>query len=156
MFDDLSDRLPRALRANTAMHREALQIAGAGLRPTLDSGAGAAEPGGRSPMRPGVLSVAMPRIVEDRRTRLTGFARLLESLGYRQVLNRGYAVVRNAAGAAVTSAAALNAGDALDIEFRDGHAPALVTSEGAVSAAPSAKPKKPKSGPAKTDQGSLF
>ena len=55
---------------------------------------------------------------------------------------------------------ALNAGDALDIEFRDGHTPALVTSEGAVSASPAQKPapkpKKPKPGPAKSGQGSLF
>lgn len=159
MFDDLSERLPRALRANTSMHREALQLAGAGLRPSL------IQERVRRNERPLAdaarrLSVAIPRIVEERSTRLGSLTRLLESLGYRQVLNRGYAVVRDAAGAAVTSAGALDAGDALDIEFRDGHTPALVTSEGAVSpgtaqeSAP--KAKKPKPGPAKNDQGSLF
>ncbi len=155
MFDDLSDRLPRALRANTGMHRERLQIAGAGLRPSLIQER-VRRPEGPLAELGRRLGVSVPKIMADRETRLAGLSRLLESLGYRQVLKRGYAVVRDAGGGTVTSAGRLKSGDALDIEFRDGHTPALVTSEGSVSADPAPRPKKSKRSPEKSGQGSLF
>jgi exodeoxyribonuclease VII large subunit len=156
MFDDLSERLPRALRANTALHRERLRIAAAGLRPLLVQ-----ERLRRHEAALGDLTrrlvVTLPKILEQGSTRLSGLARLLESLGYRQVLNRGYAVVRDPAGLAVTSAGTVRAGDALDIEFRDGRVPA-VAGQGPRLIKP--KRKSVKDGPAKDegggDQGSLF
>lgn len=39
----------------------------------------------------------------------------------RKRLGRGFAIVRNGAGKPVTSQAGVRSGDALDIEFRDGH-----------------------------------
>jgi exodeoxyribonuclease VII large subunit len=52
--------------------------------------------------------------------RLASCGALLESLSYRAVLQRGYAVVRDAAGAPITSAADTAAGQAVWIEFREG------------------------------------
>ncbi|MBP0574702.1 hypothetical protein J8J27_28740, partial [Mycobacterium tuberculosis] len=54
-----------------------------------------------------------------RRTRLGGLGQLLATLSYRSVLQRGYALVRDAAGRPLRSAA-VPAGTALAIEFHDG------------------------------------
>jgi exodeoxyribonuclease VII large subunit len=85
------------------------------------------------------------------RDRLSRAARLLETLGYRATLARGYAVVRAAAdGATLTGAAAVTPGLALEIEFADGRAAAT----GATGAGePAAKPRRPRRAAA---QGSLF
>lgn len=88
-----------------------------------------------------------------RRDRLASLDRLRETLGYRETLRRGYAVVRGD-GEVVTTTAAAEAAGALEIEFHDGR---VTTSAGeAKSAAPvkPATPKKPKGPPA--GQGSLF
>ena len=60
------------------------------------------------------------RETAERRARIDGLDRVLQSLGYKSVLARGYAVVRDANGRAVTDAAAIGFGDALAIELRDG------------------------------------
>ena len=57
----------------------------------------------------------------DRRTRQVGAqASLLASLGYRSVLARGYALVRDEAGRPVMQASAVAAGQGLALEFADG------------------------------------
>jgi exodeoxyribonuclease VII large subunit len=53
--------------------------------------------------------------------------RLFDSLNYKRVLDRGFAVVRNAKGQAVTHAAKISTGDGLDIEFSDAHVAATAT-----------------------------
>ena len=68
------------------------------------------------------LASQLDRVVGDRmatpaRT-LTGLAMLLESLSYRSVLERGYAVVRSG-GMPVTRATGIDDGDRLAIEFAD-------------------------------------
>jgi exodeoxyribonuclease VII large subunit len=155
MFDELSERLPRALRANTALHRERLRIAVAGLRPALILERLRRQEGPLAELARR-LQLAVPRVLQDHATKLAGLARLMDSLGYRQVLQRGYAVVRDGAGAAVTAAGALHAGEAIDIEFRDGHAHAAVTA----GSPPEPRLRKPKRGTGqggtKGDQGSLF
>ena len=55
------------------------------------------------------------------RARLDGQAKLLQSLGYHNVLARGFALVRDADGAMVRRASEVTGGAALDIEFADGH-----------------------------------
>jgi len=91
---------------------------------------------------------------ERRERQLHEAARLLSSMSYRNVLNRGYAVVRDASDAAVDRAAALSAGDVLSLEFADGRI--------AATAGDSDRPKRrpaPKKVPAEKsskDQGSLF
>ena len=83
------------------------------------------------------------------RERLEGLGFLLESLSYERVLGRGFALVRDTVGHAVTSAAGIAPGAALEIEFADGRLRA--TAEGGSGAAPARK--KPE---AKKGQGSLF
>lgn len=89
---------------------------------------------------------------------------LLESLSFRRVLDRGYAVVRDTDGNAVMMAATLQAGDSVLVEFSDGRVGADVTDTD-VTPEPAKKPsprkpktKTPATGKAKTDrrQGSLL
>ncbi len=58
--------------------------------------------------------------VAARRRHLDGCAKLLASLGYRGVLKRGYALVRDAEGRTLRSAAAIISGQQLSIELADG------------------------------------
>ncbi len=53
------------------------------------------------------------------RARLDGVSKLLESLSYKNVLSRGYALVRDADGQPLRSAHGIQPGDALTIEFGD-------------------------------------
>ncbi len=57
--------------------------------------------------------------IERCRARIGSLGALLGSLGYRSVLERGYALVRSGDGHAVGRAAAVEAGQWLDVEFAD-------------------------------------
>ncbi|MBD1546164.1 exodeoxyribonuclease VII large subunit [Roseibium aggregatum] len=89
------------------------------------------------------------------RDRLDALEKLLKSLSYKDVLARGYALVRDDKGQPVRSAAAVSSGDALSIELADGTIDAVATSG---SAGPAKKAKRPASTESKkpTSQGSLF
>ena len=67
---------------------------------------------------------------ERQKQRLGTLSSLLDTLGYRQVLNRGFALVRNAAGAPVRAAAHLENGSSLEIEFADGRISAIARDGG--------------------------
>jgi exodeoxyribonuclease VII large subunit len=88
------------------------------------------------------------RPMRDAQQRLTALADLLESLSFRRVLERGYAVVRDTEGRPVTVAASLSAGDAVSVEFSDGAVGAEVTGES--KALP--PPKPPKKAKSKSDK----
>jgi len=89
----------------------------------------------------------------ERRLRQIGEAtRLLSSLSYRNVLMRGYAVVRDARDAVVDRAALLSAGEAISLEFADGRVDAVT---GGGKAKQRTAPKTPKA-KKPSDQGSLF
>lgn len=89
--------------------------------------------------------------------------RVLQSLSYKNVLKRGYAVVRDENDQPLTRAEAIAAGAAITLEFTDGRV-AAVAGEGGdmpgtppAAAPPAAKKKAAKSSSAqKPDQGSLF
>ncbi len=95
------------------------------------------------------LRHAASRFLAHERHRLEACGGRLETYGQAlsDTLARGFALIRDAAGTIVDSAAALASGDALTIEFHDGKLAATV--DGARRAAP--KPKKPA-----PDQGSLL
>ncbi len=82
------------------------------------------------------------RHVRDAQGRLTALGDLLESLSFRRVLDRGYAVVRDGEGRAVTGAAALTAGEHVAVEFADGRVGAEITAAGMepIARAPKASP----------------
>jgi exodeoxyribonuclease VII large subunit len=118
-FDSASGRLVQALKSNTREHAARLgrvsprlslaplKVTIAGQRTTLATLEGRA-------------ARALHRVVESRRQRFDGLAKLVESLSYRSVLRRGYALVRTETGAPVHQAAAVTPWQALTIEFADG------------------------------------
>jgi exodeoxyribonuclease VII large subunit len=75
---------------------------------------------------------ALRNFVTARRARAERGGRLLAAYSYRGVLARGFALVRDAAGAPLRTAAAVSAGMAIDIEFADGRVGAHA--DGAASA----------------------
>jgi exodeoxyribonuclease VII large subunit len=94
-------------------------------------------------------------LMDRRRARLDRAGQLLAALSYHGVLARGFALVRDDAGRTVRAAAAVSPGTRLDIEFSDGHVPAVAGNSGHEGSATSVpKGKKPSSGGGR--QGSLF
>jgi exodeoxyribonuclease VII large subunit len=87
--------------------------------------------------------------------RLGQLTKLLESLSYKGVLQRGYAVVRGQDGAPLSRAAEVAHGAVLAIEFADGSVAATAGDGAPPPAQPrAAKPKAPK--PTPINQGDLF
>ena len=66
-------------------------------------------------------SIGCPSLLARSRSRIDGQAKLLQSLGYHNVLARGFSLVRDVDGEMVRHASAVTGGAALDIEFADGH-----------------------------------
>ena len=67
------------------------------------------------------------------RRHLDACAKLLASLGYQGVLQRGYALVRDSEGRTLRSAAQIAAGQHLDIELADGRVDAQALAAAATS-----------------------
>ena len=96
---------------------------------------------------------------------VVGQDRVLQSLSYKNVLNRGYAVIRDASNKPLTRAAAIDSGQALAIEFADGRVQAVAGEESAVPSAvvkapePAARARQASKGATPAEppkQGSLF
>ncbi len=110
-----------------AARRAALALTAAGLRAGLRHAVA---------RRAAVAARVLPRLnpaplqarLREARARLEGFAARLEAVSYQAVLARGYAAVFDAAGAPLTSAAAVAPGAALRLRFSDGEVRA--TAEG--------------------------
>jgi exodeoxyribonuclease VII large subunit len=119
-FDHASAGLKRALIANARVHRNWLERAAGRLRPHVVARAAQA---GRERLirldRSQARSLAT--LFARSRAKLDGQAKLLQSLGYHNVLSRGFALVRGEDGAMLRRAAEVKPGSALDIEFADGH-----------------------------------
>jgi exodeoxyribonuclease VII large subunit len=97
-----------------------------------------------------------PLLIWQRQSdRLGKAGKLLGALGYKQVLSRGYAVVRDANGQPVRQVAAARGEARLKIEFSDGRLDVVpIRAEGEEQPRPARSAStKPKPG---TDQGSLF
>ena len=67
---------------------------------------------------------ALAALIARSRQRLDAGTQLLNSLGYHNVLARGFTLVRDADSRMLRRAAEVSAGERLDIEFADGHVPA--------------------------------
>lgn len=65
------------------------------------------------------LKNASLRVLPDRVRALENAGRMLETLSFKKVLSRGFAVVRDAQGLPVTSAEQVAAGQILDLEFKE-------------------------------------
>jgi exodeoxyribonuclease VII large subunit len=100
-LEQQATRLDAAMRAGRAAENARLQHQSLALR--------------QMTMR---LDAALPRLIEVRRTIVERSAALLDSFSYEQILRRGFALVRDAAGEAVTAADAARPGDHWGITFQ--------------------------------------
>ncbi|HMO77311.1 MAG TPA: exodeoxyribonuclease VII large subunit [Sphingopyxis sp.] len=127
-LDDAGERLDRAQRQRLAATAERLAGRAGALRPAL-----------------------LARAWDRDRAKLEGLGRLLSSLDPRALLSKGYAMVRDAGGAMVTTAAAARGAGHLRLQFADSEVP-VVVKEGAAP-----KPaRKPLPAPSGRGQGELF
>nr|WP_210341707.1 exodeoxyribonuclease VII large subunit [Rhizobium setariae] len=100
---------------------------------------------------------ALDIFLKRERQALLAHDRILQSLSYKNVLKRGYAVIRDEHDHVLSSAGTVSQGKAIDIEFADGHVKA-VAGEGDGGPQPVKKkplPKAPASSGA-SGQGNLF
>lgn len=100
-------------------------------------------------LRPGIN-----RVISDRQARLEGTSKLLETLSYKSILNRGFALVTDEKGNLVRAAESLEVGEAIGLEFADGKRSAIVT-DGTPPSKP-VQPVKPKKQKSPDGQSSLF
>jgi exodeoxyribonuclease VII large subunit len=124
-FDDLSDRLKHALRVGVAAQRAQMETKFAKLRPALLRRE-VADYRRRLLDADARLLRALRQRQADAIQRLAQPAKLLESLSYRNVLSRGFAVVYGADGHALKSAAGMVPGAAVTIEMQDGRRQARI------------------------------
>ena len=88
---------------------------------------------------------AIDNILGNREARWDRAGQLLSAFSYRGVLERGFALVRDAGGNPVRRAAMMHPGQNIDIEFSDGRVRAQTeTSEGTVRLQPAAPPAPPR------------
>jgi exodeoxyribonuclease VII large subunit len=140
----LAARRERALFTAALLRFEPLAARAAFQRESLDNGAEG-------------LRRVRALVVRSRRNRLAQAGRLLQTLSYAAVLERGFAVVRDADGAPVTRAEAVRSGERLTVEFADARVETIAASVPGDGVTLTAAPRKPKRPAApQGDQGSLF
>ena len=150
-FDRAAERLAIGLRTNTQVADGKLARVSARLRPealTQDIAR-------RRQRHQDVfdrLARAESRMVERRQQKLDSVGRLLETLSHQSILKRGFALVTRQGGGVVRAAGELAAGDALQLRFADGEAPAIVSE----TAAPKPRAKREPGSSGGGAQGSLF
>ncbi len=146
-FDASSGRLRTALFQNLQRHRASFTHWAALLRPRV---IGSEIQRCRESLT--ALDTRLDRAYGTRLRQaaisLEGCGRVLESVSYRAVLARGFALVRGADGALKRRAAAIGAGEALTLGFADGEAKAVALGK------PEPRPAKPPAKP--RGQGDLF
>jgi exodeoxyribonuclease VII large subunit len=182
-LDALAERLPRALRANAQIHhtqfsriafrlsprllsaqverrRERFDVLQHRLKTGLLANAQAyrarlARHRDRVAASGNASRRAMLTLLDRHSARLERADSLLTAFSYRNVLERGFALVRDGAGQPLHSAAAVAAGVRLDIEFADGRVGAVAEGEAKMRPAPQPRPRKAGGGDA-GGQGQLF
>ncbi|HEU5016373.1 MAG TPA: exodeoxyribonuclease VII large subunit [Pseudolabrys sp.] len=186
-LDSLAERLPRALRANAQIHHtQYSRVAGRlsprllrnqierrrerydGLHRRLQASLLANAQAHRARIarqRDHVVACgnagrrAMLTLLDQRAARIERAERLLAAFSYREVLKRGFALVRDGEGRPLRAAADVVGGTRLEIEFTDGRVGAVA--EGSVAerkpqpAPPRSKPRS-RGGEGGGGQGSLF
>ena len=118
-FDAREKRLARALLANTRAHHTRYVRTASRLRPGPIRQR-IAVCGERATALQARAGQALLNRLAARRRQLESSGKLLASLSYQGVLQRGFVLVRDSDGRMVREAANLHAGDALELEFRDG------------------------------------
>ena len=118
-FDSASGRLAQALKANTREHgawlaRVSPRLSLLPIRGMIANERRSLELSGRRSLQ------ALSRLVAFQRQRFDGVAKLADSLSYKSVLRRGFALVRTERGKPVHAAADIRQWQALRLEFADG------------------------------------
>ena len=156
-LDDMADRLPRGLQGVAHLCSARLERVAGGLSP-----AALRQSAALRDEQLGGLGRRLPRALDAGLTatgsKIGALARLLESMSHRRVLERGFALVYDAGGLAITSVKDTSPGEDIDISFHDGHMGALVTGDGAGPRLkqPKQKPKRKKQSETGGKQGQLF
>ncbi len=102
------------------------------------------------------LANAVGRTLDDKKSRLVNAGALLESCSYERILERGFVMVRDTGGRPLRSAATLNPGQDIGLQFHDGAAAARVTGISANKTSPNQELKKKPSKKADNRQGELL
>ena len=131
-------------RKQTALARLLPRLSDKPLRAELRHAQGRLSPLGAR------LDSAAAQGTQTRRAQWEQLGKLLETLSYRNVLARGYALVQDEAGQIVTTQAAARPGEALTLSFADGEVGVVV------AGAPVARRKSTRPGPDDGSQESLF
>jgi len=151
-LDELAARLPKGLTAKVQGLRVELAQSARGL--TLSIVTAAFRARGRDfNALVKRLPAAMVSHLKDGARKLQEAARLLESLSYQSVLNRGFAMATAADGTVIASARKLSPGDRFNLRFRDVEVDAKAlssTGSGPKSTAPKG------AAPSKKTQGTLL
>jgi exodeoxyribonuclease VII large subunit len=152
-FDVAGERLQHALRRNLHKHREALAETASQLRPRpfIDRIATCRN---RTITLGHRLAQAHLVHLTNLRQALSGAARMMESVSYRAVLERGFALVRTREGHVHRRAAAIEPGAVLAITFADGTTAA--TAAGGTVPEPPPPRRRPVVKKSHDNQGSLF
>ncbi len=118
-FDDLCDRLPRALSFIARSKESQLnRVSGALTVGRLEQALLFHQRGIQGMINR--LSPAFARLLQAHTDRLAAASRMLEGLSYERVLDRGFALVEDANGTAVSRAVSLGGGDDITLRFADG------------------------------------
>ncbi|MBI1273373.1 MAG: exodeoxyribonuclease VII large subunit [Alphaproteobacteria bacterium] len=125
-LDDRGERLAAAVRGTMQARADTLARIAAKLRHPREILAQAET---RLAADARAMGLAMRRVYEQREALLARTAPLLESLSPKKVLQRGYTLVRDGAGHAITAAAMAQSGSAVDIIFHDGERKAVIDGE---------------------------
>ncbi len=150
-FDSAAERLRGALFQNLQRHDSRLARIGALLRPRL-VGEEFVKRRDEVSKLDARLQRAYGHSVGDAAHRLGSFARMLESVSYRAVLERGFALVKGADGTVRRRAAGIKAGEGLRLSFADGEARAIADGGTKTQGSRARSPRESSKGP----QGNLF
>jgi exodeoxyribonuclease VII large subunit len=104
----------------------------------------------------GNLVAAFARLLQRRRDRLGSVWALAASLGPNAVLARGYALVRDEAGALIRDTGQVRQGQALSVQVSDGRFGVMVAGAGDAPSRPSRPSRPPRRESPKAGQGDLF
>ena len=148
-LDELSERLRRALGDRSAKGRERLAGAAARLSPSLL--VRTASEAQRRLERARLSPALVERPLREGTNRLAALTRVISQLHPEKPLERGYAIVRDGAGRALTTRADAAGEAVLVLQFRDGRLDAVPA--GAAPAPPAPKPRaaRPASSPKQDD-----
>jgi exodeoxyribonuclease VII large subunit len=119
-LDDWSERLLAALPSALDKREQQLAVLAAGLRPQMLA-RDIAKATERITELQHRLDAAGKRYLERHAEKLSHLVAMLESVNYQKVLERGFALVRDAEGKLVTSATQAKKSEGLSLTFKDGN-----------------------------------